>query len=117
MSDTSVPDSPFGSSGSNDPFAAAKASAVRAAEDFKAAAAAKAQEIRQAAETRAKEFRSSAEEKAAEFKTYADKTWQEARKDFGDISAEAEKFTREKPLQALLAAFGVGLLVGIVIRR
>jgi ElaB/YqjD/DUF883 family membrane-anchored ribosome-binding protein len=117
MSENSEFDPPLGASAGSDPFAAAKASAKKAAEELKAAATAKAQEIRQAAEQRAKEIRSTAEERAAEFRTYADKTWQEARRDFRDISAEAEKFAREKPLQALLTAFGVGILVGIIIRR
>jgi ElaB/YqjD/DUF883 family membrane-anchored ribosome-binding protein len=110
-------DLPFGSAAESDPFAAAKASAMKVAEELKAAAAAKAQEFRQAAEAHAQTFRASAEEKASEFRDYADKTWQEARRDFRDISAEAEKFAREKPMQALLTAFGVGFLVGVIFRR
>ena len=31
--------------------------------------------------------------------------------------AAAEKFAREKPLQALLTAFGVGFLVGVILKR
>ena len=115
MSDIPAPDSPFGSS--VDPFATAKASAMKAAEELRAAAAAKAQEIRQAAEQRAQQFKDVAEEKAGQFRDYADKRWTDARKDFGDIASEAEKFAREKPMQALLTAFGVGFLVGVIFRR
>lgn len=115
MSDIPAPETPFGSS--VDPFATAKASAMKAAEELRSAAAAKAQEIRQAAEQRAQQFKDVAGEKAGQFRDYADKTWTDARRDFGDIAADAEKFAREKPLQALVTAFGVGFLVGVILRR
>lgn len=100
-----------------DAFAAAKTSALKAAEDLRAAAAAKAQEIRQAAEQRAAQFKAAAGEKAAEIKDYADKAWSEASGHVKSFTSEAEKFAREKPIQALLAAFGVGFLFGVVFRR
>jgi ElaB/YqjD/DUF883 family membrane-anchored ribosome-binding protein len=115
MSDIPAPETPFGSAA--DPFATAKASAMKAAEELRAAAAAKAQEIRQAAEQRAQQFKDVAEEKAGQFREYADKTWTDARKDVGDVTEELKKFTREKPLEALLAAAGVGLLLGLIVRR
>ena len=34
-----------------------------------------------------------------------------------DLRSEAEKFAREKPLQALATAFGAGLLLGMLLRR
>lgn len=100
-----------------DPFAAAKSSALKAAEELRAAATAKAQEIRQAAEERAATFKAAAGEKAAEFKDYADKAWSEASGHVKSFTSEAEKFAREKPIQALLAAFGVGFLFGVAFRR
>ena len=90
---------------------------MKAAEELRAAAAAKAQEIRHAAEQRAQQFKDVAEEKAGQFRDYADKTWTDARKDIGDVTEDVVKFTREKPLQALLAAVGVGFLAGLIIRR
>jgi len=125
MNDNPTLDSPFGSSPSiSDPFQAAKASALKAADELRHAAAQKATDFRQAAEARAQQFKESAgtaaaeiKEKAGEFKEYADETWQEARARCSDLRTEAEKFAREKPLQALLTAFGVGFVVGLILRR
>lgn len=100
-----------------DPFAAAKASAMKAAEELRLAAAAKAQEFRQATEQRAQQIKHSAEEAGQHFREYADKAWEETRTQTADLAAEAEKFAREKPLQALLAAFGVGFIVGVILKR
>lgn len=116
MSDHTATETPSGAS-PIDPFAAAKSSAMKAAEDLRTAAAAKAHEIRQAAEQRASQFKSAAGDKAGEIKDYADKAWGEASGQVKNFTAEAEKFAREKPLQALLAAFGVGFLAGVIFRR
>ncbi len=110
--------SPYGAPASAaDPIAAAKASAMKAAEELRNAAAAKAQEFRHAAEQRAQQFKQTAEQASDHFREYADKAWSETRAQTKDIAAEAEKFAREKPLQALLAAFGVGFLVGVILKR
>ena len=135
MNDSSNPDIGFGSSTGNDPFQAAKASAMKAAEDLRTAAAQKASEIRNAAESRAQQFKSAAEQKAAELKSdltekagefrhYADdaviharETLGEAREKCENLFADAEELARVKPRQALLTAFGVGVLVGLLLRR
>jgi len=116
MNDSTSTETPFGASPA-DPFAAAKSSAMKAAEDLRAAATAKAHEIRQVAEQRASQFKSAAQDKAAEIKDCADKAWGEASGQVKNFTADAEKFAREKPLQALLAAFGVGFLAGVIFRR
>lgn len=116
MNESPVTETPFGSPPA-DPYAAAKSSALKAAEDLRAAAAAKAQEFRQAAEHRAAQIKSAAGETAAEIKDVADKAWSEAAGQLRNLTAEAEKFAREKPLQALLAAFGAGFIVGVLFRR
>ncbi len=121
MTENPTADSTFGSSSPNDPFQAAKASALKAAEELRAAAAQKASEFRSAAEAKAQQFRSSAEQKATDIKEkageFADHTFSEARVRYDDLRAEAEKFAREKPLQALLTAFGIGFVVGAILRR
>ena len=116
MNETHPSDTTFGTAPA-DPFAAAKSSALKAAEDLRNAAAAKAQEIRQAAEQRAAQFRSAAEIRAGEIKDCADKAWDEASSQMKSLAGEAERYAREKPLQALLAAFGVGFLAGMIFRR
>lgn len=124
MNDTPAFDSPFGAPASADPFQAAKASALKAAEELRHAAAQKAAEFRNAAEARVQQVRESAgqaaselKDKAGEIRDYADETWQEARARVADLRVEAEKFAREKPVQALLTAFGVGFVVGLIFRR
>ncbi|HSJ02073.1 MAG TPA: hypothetical protein VK956_06440 [Verrucomicrobium sp.] len=115
MSD--LPNDTFGAAPGSDPFASAKASAMKAAEELRAAAAAKAEEFRTSAEQHAQQFRDTAGEKAAEFKDYAEKAWDGARTQAKDFTVEAEKFAREKPIQALLTAFGVGFLLGAIFKR
>lgn len=135
MNESSNPETGFGSSIGNDPFQAAKASAMKAAEDLRSAAAQKASEIRTAAESRAQQFKSAAEqkaselksdltEKAGEFRHYADDAVVQAREKLGEardrcenLVAEAEELARVKPRQALMTAFGVGLVIGLLLRR
>jgi ElaB/YqjD/DUF883 family membrane-anchored ribosome-binding protein len=125
MTDNPTADSPFGASANPiDPFHAAKASAMKAAEDLRNVAAQKASELRHVAEQRAQQWRDSAthaasdiKEKADEFRQYADDTWKEARARCADLRVEAEKFAREKPVQALATAFGIGFVLGLLMRR
>ena len=124
MSDNPTADSPFGAATPLDPFQAAKASALKAAEELRSAAALKASELRNVAEQRAQQWRESAstaatdiKEKADEFRQYADDTLHEARARCADLRVEAEKFAREKPVQALATAFGIGFVLGLLMRR
>ena len=83
MSENPTADSAFGASPEHDPFKAAKASALKAAEELRAAATQKAAEFRSAAEARAQQFRETAEQRATDIKEkageFADHTFQEAR--------------------------------------
>lgn len=129
MNDSSpLTETGFGAATSSDPFQAAKASALKAAEELRSAATQKAQELRSAAESRAQQFKASAEQKAAELKTdlqdktediraYADEALGQAKQRYDNLMTEAEKLAREKPRQALFTAFGVGVLVGLILRR
>ncbi len=121
MTENSTAESPFDVNTAYDPFQAAKASAMKAAEELRAAATQKVSEFRAAAESRTQQFRSTAEQKATDLKEkageFADHTFSEARERYADLRAEAEKFAREKPLQALLTAFGIGFVVGSILRR
>jgi ElaB/YqjD/DUF883 family membrane-anchored ribosome-binding protein len=125
---SSVHPSSFSATPSNDSFQTAKASALKAAEELRAAAAQKASELRQAAEARAQTLKSSAEQKASELKTelqdksddlraFADEALGHAQQQYESLMTEAEKLAREKPRQALITAFGVGLVVGLLLRR
>jgi ElaB/YqjD/DUF883 family membrane-anchored ribosome-binding protein len=124
MTEQPIPDSPFGAASAHDPFQAAKASAMKAAEELRAAATQKANELRSAAETKATQFRATAEQKAAdlrdkadEYRDYAGQAFTDAKGRCADLRTEAENFAREKPMQAILTAFGVGLFVGLLLRK
>lgn len=123
-----LPDIGFTSAMPVDPFQTAKASALRAAEELRQSAAQKASELRDAAEAKAQQIKGVAEQKAAEFKTgfqdkaddfkvYADDALGQAKEQYEKFMGEAETMAREKPRQALLTAFGVGLFVGLLLRR
>jgi len=117
MSEPISSDAGYGSAPGADPFQTAKASAMKAAEELRAAAAAKAQDLRVAAEQRASQIKGAAEQHASEFRDYADQAFTEARDRYSDVITEGEKFVREKPMQAVLTAFGVGLFMGLILRR
>jgi ElaB/YqjD/DUF883 family membrane-anchored ribosome-binding protein len=129
MSDAShLSDAGFSPAPSADPFQAAKASALKAAEELRTAAAQKANELRSAAESRAQQIRATAGQKAAELKSefqgktediraFADEALGQAKQRCESLMTEAENLAREKPRQALLTAFGVGVIVGLILRR
>jgi ElaB/YqjD/DUF883 family membrane-anchored ribosome-binding protein len=106
------------------PIQAAKASALRAAEELRSAAAQKAAELRDAAEAQADRIKSAAGqrvhdlgERADEFRHIAGEGLGQVRAQCEEFMTEAEKLAREKPRQALLTAFGLGLLVGLLLKR
>ncbi|MEY4484436.1 MAG: hypothetical protein RL693_1888 [Verrucomicrobiota bacterium] len=101
----------------DDSVAIAKASARKAAEDIRNAATAKAKALSDAAKSRATHLRETAEDKAAEFRGYADERWSNASTKAKDFATEAENYAREKPLKALLAAFGIGFVIGAILKR
>lgn len=116
MSDSTT-DPTFGNVPATDPFGAAKAEAMKKAEDLRNAAAAKFQDLRQAAGEKAQQWKQAAGDATQHAREYADKAWEQTRARTQDLAGEAEKFTREKPLQALLVAFGAGLVLGFALKR
>jgi ElaB/YqjD/DUF883 family membrane-anchored ribosome-binding protein len=90
---------------------------MKAAEELRQAAATKAQELRQAAEAKASHLRSSAQQQAGEIRDYADQAFTQAQDRYADLRIEGEKYIREKPMHAVATAFGVGLFIGLILRR
>lgn len=116
-------------------FESGKSHVLHAAEDLKAAAEAKAQELRSVAEAKAKELRGKAEQtfddakakaqefratagvKAQEFRGKAEHAYGEARVRARGLREEGEEYIRENPMQTVLAALGIGFLLGLIFRR
>jgi len=69
-----------------------------------------AHELKEAAVLKAREVRANTTQKAVEVRRKVENSVQDAR-------ARCEDKTRENPVRSLLTAFGVGILVGIIIRR
>ena len=88
-----------------------------AAEDLKTAAAGKIEELHQTASQKAEEFRKAASEKAKEASSVAEDAWSSAASAGQSWLAEGEAYIRKNPIQAVLVALGVGLIVGIGLRR
>ncbi len=69
-----------------------------------------AQDLKDAAMLKAREVRASTSQKADDVRRKVENSVQDAR-------SRCEEKTREKPMQSLMTAFGVGILVGMIIRR
>jgi len=80
---------------------------------IKEAASAKIENIRQAAEQKADELRGVAQGKAEELRGAVENAKSQAK----SWQAEGEAYVRENPTKAVLVALGVGILLGLLLRR
>lgn len=105
-----------------------KSQALKAAEELRAAAGTKAQQLKEAAEARAQQIRDVAEEKAETIKTaandqagqirgVAEEQWADARGKAESLKVELEQYVRENPTKSVLTTFGIGLFLGLLMRR
>jgi ElaB/YqjD/DUF883 family membrane-anchored ribosome-binding protein len=126
MNEETIPAAP--GTESPDYLQSSKTHALQAAEELKAAAALKAQQLREAAgqsaarfrETAAettKKLRETAEERAARAREFATHQWDNARTHAKDWQSQGEVYVRENPAKAVLAALGVGFVLGLIFRR
>jgi ElaB/YqjD/DUF883 family membrane-anchored ribosome-binding protein len=88
-----------------------------AAGDLKEAARAKVEDIRQAASQKADEFRGAAQDKTQELKDAAESAWSDAGAKAKSWQVEGEVYVRDNPTKAVLIALGVGLLLGLLLRK
>ena len=73
--------------------------------------------VRDFAEDKATHLKEVAGEKAAQFKEVAEGQWEDTRDMAREAHADLEKYIRQHPTKSVLAAAGVGLLLGLIIRR
>lgn len=77
----------------------------------------KASALKGTAVEKASQFKAAASEKASHFKEVATERWQDTRAKAKDMHITAEDYIRENPTKCVLGALGVGVLIGLIIRR
>jgi ElaB/YqjD/DUF883 family membrane-anchored ribosome-binding protein len=85
--------------------------------DLKEAARTKVEDIRQAASQKADELRGAAQDKTQELRGAAESAWSDARAKAKSWQVEGEVYVRDNPTKAVLIALGVGLLLGLLLRK
>lgn len=94
-----------------------RSAAETKARELRAAAEAKATELRGKAEAKASEFRGKAEVKATELRGKAEEAYGDARAKVQHLRQDGEHYVRQNPSQAVLAALGIGFVLGLIFRR
>lgn len=98
-------------------FESGKTQAMRAAEQLRSAAATTVEQFRTVAEERAERLREAAGEQSETIRDAAEKQWTEARGQVEDWQQELEAYVRANPTKSILATFGLGLVLGLLLRR
>ena len=87
------------------------------AQHFKQAATEKAQQFREFAGSKASDLKETAGVKAQQFKQAASEQVEQGRVKAREAHADAEDYVRKHPTKSILTALGVGVVIGLVIRR
>jgi ElaB/YqjD/DUF883 family membrane-anchored ribosome-binding protein len=69
------------------------------------------------AEDKASELKDVVGDRAQQFKEVAGEQWEETRDKAREVHADFEEYIRMYPSKSVLIAAGVGLLVGLIVRR
>jgi ElaB/YqjD/DUF883 family membrane-anchored ribosome-binding protein len=95
----------------------ARESVRRTAGQWRDAASQKASDLKASAAQRAAELREGLHEHSDELRDFAGDALKQAVDQYEQFMQEAESLAREKPRKALYTAFGVGLVIGLLLRR
>jgi len=87
------------------------------AQQLKQAASEKAQQLRDYAGTKAGDLKEVASAKAQQFKQAAGQQVEQGRVKAREAHADAEEYIRQHPTKSVLTALGIGVVIGLVIRR
>ena len=85
--------------------------------DIKEAASAKIEDIRRAAGQKAEKVREAAQGKAQELKGAAESAWSDTKSQASNWQAEGEAYVRANPIKAVFMALGLGLMLGLTLRK
>lgn len=87
------------------------------AQQLKEAAIDKAQQFRDFAGSKASEIKETASVKAQQFKEAAGEQLQQGRVKAREFHADTEEYIRQHPTKSVLTALGVGVVIGLILRR
>jgi len=87
------------------------------AQQLKEAAAAKANQFREFAGAKASDLKETAGAKAQQIKQAASEQVEHGRVKAREAHADAEAYVKEHPTKSVLTALGIGIVIGLVIRR
>ncbi|MEO0415044.1 MAG: DUF883 C-terminal domain-containing protein [Verrucomicrobiota bacterium] len=76
-----------------------------------------AEELKRLASEKGEEWLNLAREKGSEFSAAAKENFSETKEKLEDWKVEGEEYVRENPGKSLLAALGIGVLVGMIIKK
>ena len=96
-----------------DTLQTAKEQVRRTAEQWRDAASQKAADLKAGAAHLREEF----SDRGEDFKEFAGDAIKQAAQQYEQFMVEAEELARQKPRKALYAAFGIGLALGLLLRR
>lgn len=94
-----------------------KDKAVDAAHHFREATNEKADQFRATATEKVEQFRHAATDQAQHFRDSAQEQWEGTRVKAREIHVTTEDYIRQNPTKSVLAAIGVGFLIGLITRR
>ena len=65
----------------------------------------------------AEDLVAASDEIAGEYRDKAEQVWDDAKEHVQTVKQDAERYVRENPTKAIVTALGVGLVLGLIIRR
>lgn len=94
-----------------------KERAIESAQHFREVAAEKATTLKQSASEQADVLRIAAAERAQRLQDSAAEQWRDTRVKGKEIQVTAEDYIRQNPTKCVLGALGLGVLIGLIVRR
>jgi ElaB/YqjD/DUF883 family membrane-anchored ribosome-binding protein len=94
-----------------------KERAIESAQHFREVATEKASLLKASASEKADELRQSATERAQRLQESAAEQWRDTRVLTKELHITAEDYIRQNPTKCVVGALGLGILVGLMVRR
>jgi ElaB/YqjD/DUF883 family membrane-anchored ribosome-binding protein len=94
-----------------------KERAIESAQHFREVATEKATTLKQSAAEQAEVLRIAAAERAQRLQDSAAEQWRDTRVKGKEIQVTAEDYIRQNPTKCVIGALGMGILIGLIVRR